>query len=151
MRKGLALLEVLVYIVVAAAALAVLVPLWADFHAAGWATSQAIEDLDAAGVFLAAFKADVRRARELRVDEDVVQLDFDDGGSLLYRFGGPEGGVRRQEGEELRSWGGAIGELRFSREGRRVRADLELRRHPGGALRPRLRAEVFARNAELVR
>ena len=147
MRKGIALIQMLIYMIVVAAVMGVLAPVWSSLHQAVWAASDAVEDLDAAGRFLDEFKADIRRARALEVDAHAAGLRMEDGAWVLYRFGSPDEGVIRQEDEEIRSWELSLQQAAFAVHGALVTVDLELRRRAGGGLRPRLRAQVWARNA----
>ena len=146
MRRGVVLAQFMVYMAVAAVALTILVPLIIAVDRAAGAIFRAREDLESAGIFLEDFKDDVRGARRVRADGDVLLLTSRDGEEVLYRF--LDGAVSRVAGEEARDYPGALEELRFDVRGALVTVDLELRRDPAGRLRPRLRSEVFARAAE---
>jgi hypothetical protein len=114
-------------------------------HRAAARTGDAAADLDEAGRFLEDLKADVRQARAIRAWAGILWLRMPDGREVMWSFAA-EGGVARESPRDDRGYLDAFDSVVFGRRGRLVTADVELRRDPRGAFRPRLRAAVFPRN-----
>jgi hypothetical protein len=142
---GILLIELVVWLVLSLAAFLSLYAAFGAVHDACSRVQGAVEDLDESARLLDDLKSDLRQATKLRLWKEVIWLKLPDGREVMWSFAG-EAGVLRETAGDDRPYAAAFESFEFGRDGRLVTIDVELRRDPRGAFRPRLRAAAFPRN-----
>jgi prepilin-type N-terminal cleavage/methylation domain-containing protein len=148
--RGFTLIEFLVTIALLAGVLNLVLSAWVQFSEAHQRVEAALEDLSTAGRFLEDLKADLRQARKVTVEAGELRLRMGDGGEVVYREAGAEGGRVRAAGADLRSYPQSFESVTYRREpGRLVAVELELRKFDAASeFHPRLGATVFCADLE---
>ncbi|HVR86007.1 MAG TPA: type II secretion system protein [Planctomycetota bacterium] len=148
--RGFTLVEFIVCIALLAGVLNLVMSAWVQFSEAHQRVETALEDLSTAGRFLEDLKADLRQARKLTVEAGGIRLRMGDGGEVVYREEGSDGGRVRVAGADLRRYPQSFESVTYRREpGRMVAVELELRKFDAASeFHPRLGATVYCADLE---
>ena len=125
-RRGVALLELVTALLILGTVITLALESFVFFHKASRRTDQKLEQLQTANELLRQLRADVMRAQNADVENNLLILRAD-GNAIVYRFDSREGTVQRQAHARNETIAEGIAALSFDKSPRSSMVHVRLR------------------------